>query len=568
MAVLDLHSVGESANIASLKCDICVVGSGPAGCTIARELSGTGLTVLLLESGGFNRLDRSDALDIIESTGHPRAEPWTVRNRIVGGSSHTWGGRCAPLDAIDFEERPWVSASGWPFQLDSLAPYFERTAPYLGLAYGNNFHDERFWQLFGRTPSGPEPDRSKLLPFFWQFSRDKKENYPFEYMRFGRHIVEQIGANVTLVTGATVLKIHTTPSGNAVHGVEWASPDGRRFILVTPLVALCAGGIGNARILLSSDQHAPTGLGNQHDLVGRYLMDHVRGPIGYFDPERTQSLQRRFGRYTVNGRLFRGGLRVNPDVQRDQHLLNSAVWLGETLAADDPWVLLRRIASGEGRAREILTLATQAGLLLRGCRDYFVYRNGFPRLLAELSLECMVEQLPDPDSRITLSEQRDWLGMRLPRVDWRVHADEARTMHITAELVRSEFERIGLPVLTVAERVRDKAAVPLSFVDVAHPTGTTRMADDPRKGVVDASGQVHGVNGLYVTGSSVFPTGGHCNPTQTIVALALRLADTLKLRASRGAPNVAGSAVALTPATPKVPVTEATGRIDSSMTAG
>jgi choline dehydrogenase-like flavoprotein len=148
----------------------------------------------------------------------------------------------------------------------------------------------------------------------------------------------------------------------------------------------------------------------------------------------------------------------------------------------------------------------------------------------------MCEQVPDADSRITLSERRDRLGMRLPKVDWRSHPDEARTMHRMAELVSDELERIGLPKPVLADWVRDKAQIPASFVDVAHPSGTTRMSSDPGKGVVDADCEVHGVEGLFVSGSSVFPTAGHCNPTQMIVAMAIRLSDHLKVRRARSTP--------------------------------
>jgi choline dehydrogenase-like flavoprotein len=118
--------------------------------------------------------------------------------------------------------------------------------------------------------------------------------------------------------------------------------------------------------------------------------------------------------------------------------------------------------------------------------------------------------------------------MRLPRVDWRSHSDESRTMRRMAELAVQELPKAGLPAPRLEEWVQDGAEIPSTFVDVAHPTGTTRMSDEPGHGVVDANCEVHGVSGLFVQGSSVFPTAGHCNPTQMIVALAVRLADHIK----------------------------------------
>ena len=166
-----------------------------------------------------------------------------VRNRIVGGS--------APFDEIDLERRNWVPHSGWPFSIADLKPYLDRTVPYLGLGIGTGFSDDRFWALARRTPPQPELDLRYLLPFFWQFSRDAKN--PYDYMRFGRHLLPNLGSNVKLVTNATVLEINVTASGAAVESVEFALPDGQRRTLLASAVVVCAGGIENARILLCSN---------------------------------------------------------------------------------------------------------------------------------------------------------------------------------------------------------------------------------------------------------------------------------------------------------------------------
>jgi choline dehydrogenase-like flavoprotein/nucleoside-diphosphate-sugar epimerase len=562
MPVIDLQSYGDNAAPIA-ECDVCIIGSGPAGSTIGRELSGTGLRVTLLESGGFTRSPVVDALNEVENIGRPRVvDQWSVRNRIVGGSSHTWGGRCGPFDAIDFEERPWVPDSGWPFAIGHLVPYLERTAAYLGLAVGTGFSGERFWTIAGRTPPGSGPDPAVLLPFFWQFSRDDEESYPYEYTRFGRHLAKRLGPKITLVTGATVLRITPVESGRAVRSVDFAAPDGRQRTLSASTVVVCAGAIENARILLSSDTVTPNGLGNDRDLVGRYFMDHSRGPVGSFKIAGSDALQKRFGRYNVRGHLFRAGLRLSPEIQRAEKLLNCAAWLGEVVAPDDPWDALRRVFRGKPQLPgDAIAVASKAGHLARGLKDYFLERNGIPRKLEALNLDCICEQRPDRDSRVMLSERRDRFGMRLSRIDWRIHEDEPRTMQRMAELVADQFVRMGLPALVLEPWVRDRTDFPPTIKDVAHPTGTTRMSDDSTKGVVDAHCGVHGVDGLYVAGSSVFPTVGHCNPTQMIVALALRLADHLKARAEAARTPAVRTTAVTKPGSTRVLVTGATGRI-------
>jgi len=174
MPILDSSAFLDSEILPDfLRCDICIIGTGPAGAAIARELSNTHLRVTILESGGIERQEATDALNEIESVGWPRmTDQWEVRNRIVGGSSYTWHGRCAPFDEIDLQARDWVPYSGWPFKIDDLIPYYDRGAKYLGLGADSGFSDERIWARIGHKPPKLDLDEDKLLPMFWQFSRD------------------------------------------------------------------------------------------------------------------------------------------------------------------------------------------------------------------------------------------------------------------------------------------------------------------------------------------------------------------------------------------------------------
>lgn len=535
MPVLDARDlIGAGGLPGGLDCDVVVIGTGPAGSTLARELSGTKLRVTVLESGGPEREPAADSLDDIENVGWPRvADQWLARNRIVGGTSTTWSGRCAAFDEIDLEVRPWVPLSGWPISLDSLTPFLDRSAAYLGLGVGSGFSDDRFWALAGHEQPALGPDPARLLPMFWQSSRDSAN--PYDSMRFGRHLIPEIGPNVTLVTGATVTRVNAGESGAAAESVDFVGPDGRRWTLPAATVVVAAGGIENARLLLASDGAAPTGLGNDHDLVGRHLMDHPRGTVASFALDQAGPLLKRFGSFksrTDGANLFQHGLRLSPTVQRDEGLLNASVWVNEMVNPGDPWEAISRFLRRRAHVvRDARLILANGPLVVRGLKDYFVTHNGLPHKIDALTLEGMVEQLPDPDSRVTLSERRDRFGSPLARIDWRMHEQDAHAMRRAAELTVEQFPRLGLQPPVLEEWVRDRAMFPRSFVDVAHPTGTTRMAADPAHGVVDAQCRVHGVAGLYLAGSSVFPTSGHANPTQMIVALALRLADTIKVAA-------------------------------------
>ena len=526
MPVVDSSAFADSTTLPDfLRCAICVIGTGPAGMTIARELSGTPLRITILESGGMERQAESDALNEIENVGWPRAgDQWSVRNRIVGGSSATWTGRCVPFDEIDFQNRDWVEHTGWPLDWAELVPYFERSAAHLGLTAGNWYAAERPWALSWPRRSASDPDPDLLLPMLWQYSRD-----PLSYgsVRFGGDAETSLGPNVTLVTNATVLRVNATPSGAAVESVEFADAAGRRWTLPVSTVALCAGGIENARLLLCSDNVAPHGLGNDKDLVGRFLMDHPRTTVASFDMSDAKAVLRTFRLFKrrAGANIYHPGLRLSSAVQRSERLLNCAIWLREHRASDGGRDSVKRLLRAGGPRA---TLAG-AGLLAYDLKEYLLSRRGLPDSLHALTLDAMCEQAPNYDSRLTLSERRDHLGMRLPRIDWRVCEEEARALRLITVLTVGQLPRMGLDVpVEVESWVRDGAMIPQTVEDAAHPMGTTRMADDRASGVVDARCQVHGVDGLFIGGSSVFPTGGHANPTQMIVALAARLADTLK----------------------------------------
>ena len=526
--------VGHASLPSHLLCDVCIIGSGPAGMTIARELSGTPLRVTMLESGGMERQEAADALNEIENVGWPRTiDQWAVRNRVVGGSTSTWKARCAPFDDIDMEMRDWVPYSGWPTQIGDLTPYIARSAKHLGLGAGNGITDDRIWELTGypRMRKGPDPDPDKLLPMFWQFGRDPVNQY--DRIRFS-HFITGLGSNITLVTNTTVVCINATESATAVESVEFAAAGGHRWTLPVTAVIVCAGGIENARLLLSSDNVNPRGLGNDRDLVGRFLMDHLRGPVASFHPNKAKAVLTQFGSFkspSAGSNMFQHGMRLSPMIQRVERLLNCSAWIEEGIASDDPWESIIRFLRREPGARlDFRSMLANSELLAYGIKEHFIAHRALPRKLSGVTLQAMCEQVPNPESRIMLSERRDRLGMRISHIDWRVSEAEARTMRRTAELMAEQFMRMGIDLPELAEWVRDQAMFPQTFKDVAHPTGTTRMADSPDRGVVDADCQVHGVHGLFIAGSSVFPTAGHANPTQLIVALAVRLADTLRDR--------------------------------------
>ena len=530
---------------AAFAADVCVIGSGPAGATIAAELATSRLSTLVVESGGRDVDPSLVALDEIESVGAPRvADPSKLIARAVGGSSHAWNGRCVAFEPIDFAPRDWVPGSGWPITPDALRPFLDRAAARLRL--GPNVYDDALWPLLGLPRPTPALDPARLATAFWQYAHDPADRG--RYFNF-RDVVDAIGSpDVRLLTGATVthLNADADADGRAIASAEIADGRGRRFTVGARAFVLCAGGIQNARLMLASNRVVPAGVGNARDRVGRYLMDHPRCTIGHFASRDVGRVLSRFGLYQLRDAAgthpYSLGVALAPDLQRDERLLNAAAWLTERRAADDPWDAIRRLTSrgnddddrprgrrGMSRLRDAVAVASHPALLARGAYRVLVSRRGVVHKIDRLMLDAIVEQRPDPDSRLTLSTtRRDRFGVPLPRVDWRIGEQERRTVARFGQTIAAELTRAGLPAPTLVDWVRDGAIDGATFRDVAHPTGTTRMSRDPADGVVDVDGRVHGVAGLYVAGSSVFPTAGHGNPTLMLVALATRLADHLR----------------------------------------
>lgn len=511
---------------ALLESDVCIVGGGPAGITLARALAGTPLQVRLLESGGLDFDGEVQALYAGTNVGLPYYDLDVSRLRMFGGTTNHWTGRSVPLEAIDLERKDWVPGSGWPFGLDELLPYYRRAQEVMRL--GPFEYERHFWHGPDERPLPLDPAR--LLHRFRQV-------HPFAFGDAYRAELEA-AANVDVLLHANALSIEADAALRSVERVGVGTLSGRRFTCRGRTFVLACGGLETPRLLLASNRQAAAGLGNQHDNVGRYFMEHPVAPSAHAvvaRPERFRDLYwYRDGAGPVD---FLDHLALSPDAIRAERILNVS-WRAYPDPERDPvngFIALRRIMRALGRgempgrlgADLLQTLADPddavAGVLgSLGVRDYDL-------VPASCMLRTISEQAPDPDSRVLLDPERDALGMPRIRLDWRLNGLDRRSLEVAARLLAEEFGRAGIGRVRIADWLLDPASGwPPDLEGGWHHMGTTRMSDEPKAGVVDRDCRVHGLANLYVAGSAVFPTGGFANPTLTIVALALRLADRLR----------------------------------------
>ena len=490
--------------------DLCIVGAGAAGISMALDWIGLGRRVLLLEGGGLDYEAPMQDLYRGESVGLPYYPLQAARLHYFGGTTGHWAGFCSLLDPIDFEVRNWVPNSGWPITRTELEPYYRRAQTVLQL--GPNEWSAWEWQRRDPTlvpfPLDPNVAYTKM----WQFSPPT---------RMGTLYRDPIlrAPDVHLYTHANVVEIEANESATAVTGLRVRSLGvaGREYRVRAERYVLACSTIQNARLLLASRRTVRGGVGNGNDLVGRFFMEHLEMPSGVLATlGRTPPSTRMYD--WSPGTKARGEIALSTEMQRGHRMLNATVSLtpaplSEQAKSTFQWMtpdVLDRMRLGRDVSEDAPATASEA-----------------PRTFHLLTRQ---EQAPNPSSRVTLSDERDALGMLRVRLDWRLTELDRRSFRAFYEVLGRELGRAGVGRLQMRDWVLEAASAPwpASLGGGWHHMGTTRMSRDPKQGVVDVNCRVHDVANLFIAGAAVYPTAGCVNPTLTLVAMSLRLSDHLK----------------------------------------
>jgi choline dehydrogenase-like flavoprotein len=434
-----------------------------------------------------------------------------------------------------------VRWSGWPLRADDLVPFYEKAAELFGL------HTKEFglpyWSKIAPVPGLLLPD-------------ERFENQVFQYSpetNFGLAYREALLAAprvTTLLCGNAVeLEPGRGDRTATVRSIRAMSLRGNTFQVLARVVVLATGGIENPRLLLTSTGGHPTGMGNEHDWVGRCFMDHPHVPLGHLVPSNGRFSRDFYRKHRYGSHRIRGVLVPSAALQRERSLVGCSIaverrahkfgtaFLEWPPAVVFPLVQTRRrikehvsarLAWVAGAAAEVsymfprrLASAIRATRALRQASA----KNG-SGLWAKgevYPLYVRSEQCPNPSSRVYLSDRRDSLESLQACLEWRVAQEDTESIWRCLGALKASVESAGLgrvilPEGEERERWKDR------IIGAPHHMGTTRMSSDARLGVVDEHCRVHSVQNLYIAGSSVFPTSGYANPTFTIVALALRLA--------------------------------------------
>ncbi len=505
---IDARTLPDNTHIQG---DICIVGTGPAGLSIAMDWINTPHKVILLEGGGFDYDDQVQDLYAGKTTGQKYYPLKSTRLHYFGGTSNHWSGYCSPMDPLDFEKRDWVPHSGWPIKKTDLDPYYAKAQPILDL--GPYEYDTAWWQRQDPALKSLLPENAVVCNKVWQFSPPT---------RLGKKYADTIksSGNIHLYTYSNLVDITANEQVSAIRELTVTNFTGKRHTVKAKHFVLACSTVQNARLLLSNNKQASQGLGNDNDLVGRFFMEHMQIKSAWLylpapDPLKLYSIE-------PGVTKMRCELAVTAEMQQKHRILSGTASLSpfgiaknskssiETWNNADPRKSLENFRTVNGAARKKATPSPA------GSNIYM--------------LSTRIEQAPNPDSRITLDSEKDQLGMPRSILHWELTPFEKHSVRKLYELIGQQVGAAGVARLQLMEHFEDPNDN--SWPDFTsggwHHMGTTRMSDDPRSGVVDANCKIHGIGNLFIAGASCFVTAAAPNPTLTIVALSLRLSDHLK----------------------------------------
>lgn len=530
--------------------DVCIIGGGTAGLTLAREFLGSGCSVVVLESGGTAVEERTQALYRCDVTGLPHRGHMHGRFRTLGGTSTRWGGQLLPLTRYDIEARGWLCAGAWPVSYYELDSYYRRVEG-----------------LFEVDSLPYETDERNPLPIGKaEFRSDVFATRYAKWPPFGKRSLARLvgpacakASNVEVVLHANVTDVCLNGGGAQVVAVRARSLTGASLEVRAKYVVVCTGTIETIRILLASRNVAKTGIGNHSDQLGRNFQDHLSFRAAELTLRDRREAEKAFAPFFIGDTMRSVRLELSSSMQRQEKLLSCfgqvLFEMPERSGFAELREGLRRLQARQNPWPDFngwTTIARDLPYMLRlGYARYVQHRVTYPDD-ARAYLQVDVEQKPNPESRVSLSRTSDELGIPLVRLDWQVGDLEQRSVRKFVRLFRAEWERHGLGGANWNATIeREGEAWLRECLDVYHQTGGTCMHDDPAAGVVDSRLQVHGVENLFVASCSVFPTAGSANPTFTLLALTVRLADHLKklLGASSAelCPDVSGRSTIIPP---------------------
>ena len=543
--------IGDNSSLAGKTFDTLIVGSGPAGLTLALELARLGLPSLVLESGEMAKSPAQDLSEaqILDPNLHDSMAIAVARR--FGGTSNLWGGRCIPLDPVDFEPRTFSGGVRWPIGHAELAKHYEAACRYTGSGEALFAHPAQGLANADGSFETHAIERAANVPAFQKAHAEALKSSPLIDVRLGFTVVD-----------------FDLAEGGALRAVVVAGPDGARSKIAAKTVVLAAGGLESTRLLLNLQRRHPDLFGGGEGALGRHYMGHIVGEIAdvvFSGPSADAAFD--FWR-DGHGSFVRRRMTPKAATMRQFNLPNIAFWpvvppiadarhqsgplSAVALALANPalagWLvpeaIRKRHMTGaldwRAHLKNLLREAPQtAGFLAAFVKRRYLSRERVSGYFVRnpgrrYGLSYSAEQAPFRDSRVYLSDATDRLGLPRLAIDVRFDPDAAPAIERAHLALEAWLNATGIGRIEHRQdRARASEAIMAKLGHGTHQIGTARMGTSRREAVVDQDLRTFDVPNLFVLGSATFPTSGQANPTLSIVAFAVRLAERLALEAAR-----------------------------------
>ncbi|HLI77039.1 MAG TPA: GMC family oxidoreductase [Acidobacteriaceae bacterium] len=514
-----IRDLREGSPQPSPQADVLIVGAGAAGIVLAVELARLGRNVLLLEAGGKTLEESTQDPYQTDLSGLPHRGVHEGRVRMHGGTTNKWGGQILELEAADFEPHPWIPGSGWPFPKAELAPHYARALELEGVA-GSLRDDREVWQALHETP--PTFPQLELYTSRWCPEPN--------FARLHRQVLE-VHPRIQVWLHANVVQLILDDHQAAI-GLRCRTLTGQEATFHADRYIFSLGTVESNRFFLQPRLSGALPW-NQSGLLGRHFQDHIDSDAATVRPKDPKAFHQIFDSIFLNGYKYNPKLRLTRAAQQKHKTLAVGGTVFSVSDVDEALTGVKTTAKhllrgrlGEVTGTQIASLLRHTPLVARQTYRYAVQHRSFHPADAAIRLRVHCEQQPDSASTITLAPERDQFGLLRTRLEWCIAPRELHTIRTfiqTAQTALAPHAELTPHPDLFAPDDRFLAHCQDSF----HHMGGMRMNASPHLGVVDPDLRLHGTPNIFVCSGAVFPTSGFSNPTHTLLALAVRLANHL-----------------------------------------
>jgi hypothetical protein len=492
---------------------VCIVGTGIGGGSfITRYLKEKG-DIVVIEAGG----ERENTAIRMEPAGRDFGIV-TTREISIGGTSNIWRGLCSPIDRMDCLVRNWIDGSGWPIDPEEIQQYYLKAIKMLGLPEFSYFKSGEIDQNIEDLAYDIPINRKMLTNKYFVLKRPPKN--------FRHDILDQfkIGNKLLILNGVAV-EVITNDKGNHIEKVLAKDPRGESIEIFAKNFVIASGALETPRLLLNSRRWNNRGVGNNFRMVGCFLMDHPMGSLSQIKLHKIQKAPL-YNLFNLGpNKYIKTGLVLREELQKQYQLPNHCFYLWPSFkqGIDDRFENLKRTLitarKKSLKMSDIMTLMSNPNTIYRVLS--LLFPIGAYYKYADLFF--VTEQIPNRNSSVSLSYEKDEFGYPIAKINWYLTKADLESIAAYNELVLKALLRNTSSV----SFQKNKEQINESLTSAAHHMGTARMGTDERSSVVDRNLKVWGLDNLYICDASVFPTSGNSNPSLTICALAIRLADML-----------------------------------------